>query len=72
MVGKAIHNYIVKKDILTLIILVGSVLFMVSDLALLFYNFASRSVITSVLCLGTYYPAQAILGFAMFYAGKEN
>ena len=68
MVGKSISNYIHKKTLLNLIILVGSALFCFSDLSLVFYSFSDvlPRVLTIVLCLGTYYPAECILAYSIF------
>ena len=68
MVGKSISNYIHKKTLLNLIILVGSAMFCFSDLSLVFYSFSDvlPRVLTIVLCLGTYYPAECILAYSIF------
>ena len=68
MVGKSISNYIHNKTLLNLIILVGSALFCFSDLSLVFYSFSDvlPRVLTIVLCLGTYYPAECILAYSIF------
>ena len=68
MVGKSISNYINNKTLLNLIILVGSALFCFSDLSLVFYSFSDvlPRVLTIVLCLGTYYPAECILAYSIF------
>ena len=68
MVGKSISNYIHNKTLLNLIILVGSALFCFSDLSLVFSCFSSvfPKVLTNVLCLGTYYPAECILAYSIF------
>ncbi|MDE6408317.1 MAG: lysoplasmalogenase [Anaeroplasmataceae bacterium] len=70
MVGKAISNFI--SNILkhqdyrvALIILIGSILFFFSDCMLLLNKFGAFSKdireILTILCLGTYYPAQILL-----------
>ena len=61
MVGKAISNTIRECSITNLIILVGSILFMFSDIMLLFGVFGDAPRVCDVLCIGTYYPAQIFL-----------
>lgn len=65
MVGKAISNYINHKSTLTLIIMIGSILFMVSDFMLLLNVFADLHRIFGILCLATYYPAECILAYSI-------
>lgn len=65
MVGKAVSSWLREKSILNAIILVGSVLFFISDLMLLLNKFGDVSW-ASYLCLGTYYPAQFLLAFSLF------
>ena len=71
MVGKAINNFIIKKDKLTLMVLIGSVLFIVSDLCLLFNVFADVPRFIGVLCLITYYPAEIVLASAILFENKN-
>ncbi len=66
MVGKAIANFVRDKNWLTLILMAGSILFFFSDLMLLINVFAGLSKIFDILCLATYYPAEAILAFSIF------
>ena len=71
MVGKAVSNLLNEKNATNKMIVVGSILFFVSDMMLMFNKFGSVPG-TSYLCLGTYYPAQFILAYSMFkYAKKE-
>ena len=65
MVGKAVGNYVKFKSALTLVIMVGSILFFFSDLMLLFNVFADVSRVFGVLCLSSYYPAQILLGLSL-------
>lgn len=71
MVGKSVSNFIKDKTILDLILMIGSVLFMFSDLMLLFNVFGSVHV-TGILCLATYYPAEIILAYSILNASKSN
>ncbi len=65
MVGKAISNYIKNKSWLNLVIMVGSILFMFSDIMLLFNVFADISSVFGILCLSTYYPAEILLAYSI-------
>ena len=72
MVSKSISNYKQEKSLLNLIILIGSILFCVSDLMLLFDCFTSLPAIMGILCLATYYPAQIFLAYSIFQYTKTN
>jgi len=65
MVGKSITNYIRNKNILTLILMIGSILFFFSDLMLLINVFSNVSGIFGILCLATYYPAEILLAYSL-------
>ena len=71
MVGKSISNYIKNKSWLNLVIMVGSILFMFSDIMLLFNVFADISSVFGILCLSTYYPAEILLAFAISQTNKK-
>ena len=62
MVGKAIANFVRVKSRKYAVILLGSLLFMISDLSLLFDVFSSLKYADAI-CLGTYYPAEILLAF---------
>lgn len=69
MLGKAISNILLKENrVLNLIILIGASLFFFSDLMLLFHIFGTGGLIFDILCLVTYYPAEFILAFSIFYS----
>ena len=70
MVSKAISNQIQEKNLLSLIILIGSILFCISDLMLLFDCFTSLPYIMCILCLMTYYPAQIFLAYSLYQYNK--
>ena len=72
MVGKSISNYIKTKSIFNLIIMIGSILFMFSDIMLLFNVFADVPKIFIILCLSTYYPAEILLAFSISQTSKNN
>lgn len=71
MVGKAISNLLNNKNNTNQIIVIGSILFFISDFMLMLDVFGNIPV-ASYLCLGTYYPAQFLLGFSLFIYGNMN
>lgn len=71
MVGKAASNFIRVKNRKYLVLLLGSILFFVSDFALLFNVFTSLPYM-GVLCLATYYPAEILLGFSIFLHSDDD
>ena len=68
MVGKALSNFVASRNLQNLIILLGSVLFFISDLMLLLGKFANLPIIVDVLCLVTYYPAEILLALSILLA----
>ena len=66
MAGKAISNFIRCRGAVTSIILAGSVLFFISDLALVLYMFGNADRTMDTICLLTYFPAQCLLAFSIF------
>jgi hypothetical protein len=76
MLGKAISNCFSSLDNkVKYPILIGALLFYLSDLFLLFYKFAGIDGFTRFLCLHLYYPANCILAFCAFlsiYSNKKN
>ena len=73
MLGKAISNAFSEEyKIGNLIILIGSLLFFLSDLMLLFNMFANFDTnVFEVLCLVLYYPAEILLACSIFYKDKK-
>ena len=71
MVGKALSNLIKNRSLLNIIILIGSVMFFLSDLMLLLNVFASLPVV-GIICLVLYYPAEFLLGFSIFTFANKN
>lgn len=65
MVGKSIANFVRNRSLLNLIIMIGSIMFFLSDLMLLLGRFASLPVV-GIICLVLYYPAEFLLAFSMF------
>ncbi len=72
MVGKAVSNLLGHRNVFTVIVAVGSILFFVSDLMLVLDRFGTIPN-AGYFCLGTYYPAQFLLAFSIFsYAGLKR
>ena len=71
MVGKAISNLVKEKSYINIIIAIGSILFIFSDLMLMLNMFGDIPG-TNYLCLGTYYPAQFLLALSLFVYGSIN
>ncbi|MBE7074770.1 MAG: lysoplasmalogenase [Clostridiales bacterium] len=71
MVGKSLSNLFRQKSFLNLNILIGSILFFVSDLMLLLSKFA-KVPNTGTVCLLTYYPALFLLAFSIFFFADEK
>ena len=66
MVGKALGNGLVEKNIYTMIIALGSVLFFFSDVALVLAWFSVLEMKwLSNLCMALYYPALVLMGWSM-------
>lgn len=70
MLGKAITNFIRNRNLINLIIALGSFLFTFSDVMLLLGIFGGLDM--SVLCLATYYPAEVLLAISICFANKQE
>ena len=66
MLGKAIANALIKRNIATIIIAIASALFFFSDLMLVFNWFMDAGRWSSNLCMATYYPANLLLALSMY------
>ena len=67
MFGKALAGFIRQRTIFNALLAVGSLLFVFSDLMLVFSSFMGKWGWTNEACMATYYPALCILAFSMFY-----
>lgn len=67
MTGKAFSNFLRNKNTFYAILMVGSILFFFSDLMLVFDWFLGMGRIAGILCMSTYYPAQCLLAFSVYY-----
>ncbi len=64
MLGKAISNIVQVTNKQTIITLIGSLLFFISDMMLLFSQFGGVPL-TGIFCLLTYYPAEFLLAYSI-------
>lgn len=65
MVGKAVSNLLKENNTTNMTIVIGSILFFISNLMFMFNEFGNI-LGASYLCLGTYYLGQFILAFSLF------
>lgn len=73
MLGKAISNVIEKEYRFENIwIMIGSILFFLSDLMLLFNVFTDISIVFDIICLILYYPAEFILASSIYYSNIKR
>lgn len=67
MLGKAVANLVRERTPLNALIAVAAVLFVISDLMLVFAWFAGVRGWTDNLCMATYYPALSLLATSMYF-----
>ena len=72
MVGKALSNLIGKRTMTNIYVFLGSTLFFLSDLMLLFNVFGGGIMLAQVLCLSLYYPAEFALAYSIYIAYEDN
>lgn len=73
MTGKSVVNLIKQKNLLNILLVVGSTLFCASDFLLLINIFATNSsIVFGAICMLTYYPAQCVLAHSIMYSPKNN
>ena len=72
MTGKSISNFVKQKTLQNILLMIGSMLFLFSDLMLLFDNFSSLSGVFGLLCLLTYYPAECLLSYSILLTKKSS
>lgn len=71
MVGKAISNYIADKSKLSILLALGSILFFLSDMMLVFEIFVGLTW-AGKLCMALYVPAECCLAFSiLLYLDKK-
>lgn len=76
MMGKSISNFVFAKENKAqhFIIMLGSILFFLSDLMLLFNvfsNIVAPYMIFDKICLILYYPAEIILACSIYYSNRK-
>ena len=72
MLGKSISNLFVKNNQGgNFLIMLGSLLFFLSDMMLLFNVFANVSRAFDIACLVLYYPAEIILATSIYYSNLQ-
>ena len=71
MLGKSASLFLTDKKNATMIF-VGSLMFFLSDMFLMFSMFASMGKISSILCLAFYYPAQFVLASTPAMVGRNK
>lgn len=71
MVGKSISNLVQARNVLNIVLVIGSILFFFSDLMLLLNVFANLGKVVGVLCLATYYPAEILLAGSIALMRRE-
>ena len=70
MLGKAISNTFEKENrLISIIIMIGAIMFFLSDLMLLFDVFGNAPYIFDVFCIALYYPAEFVLAFTILLVG---
>lgn len=72
MLGKALSNLSVRRTPSRWLIALGSAMFWFSDVMLAIDMFGTPSRLTWILCSYNYWPAQAILAYAMFRFVEEQ
>ena len=73
MLAKAIGNFITRKTLATLALMIGAFLFFFSDLMLLFYVFStSGAIVFDYLCLASYYPAEILLALSILMVAFDR
>ena len=73
MLGKSVANYFFNaKNVTSLIIMIGSIMFFLSDMMLLFNVFGGVGEWADILCLLFYYPAQYLLAISICFASKNT
>jgi uncharacterized membrane protein YhhN len=65
MCGKSISNYMQKRELFRLIIMIGSILFLISDMCLVLDVFAKVGIIAFYLTGILYFPAQILLSISV-------
>ena len=71
MVGKAVSLFLENKSAARCILMLGSILFYISDVMLLFWMFGRGGQLADTLCLYTYFPGQCLMAHALYWFAKN-
>lgn len=71
MTGKAISNFILQRNKTNLMIMIGAILFLISDALLLFDKWANLNA-QNFHCHIFYYPAEIVLAYSMYAFVREH
>ena len=71
MFGKAISNFLYKKNKLTFIVLIASLLFFFSDIMLVTSFFYNNLTWADNVCLTTYFSSLPLFAFSMLFINKN-
>jgi hypothetical protein len=74
MVGKTISNFIQTNNKINLLLMIGAILFLISDLCLLICWFwhVKVSIAFNYTCMAVYYPANVIFAYTIYFFLKEK
>ncbi|MBO7246557.1 MAG: lysoplasmalogenase [Clostridia bacterium] len=72
MLGKAVSDFITERSLLHTIILLGSLMFFVSDIALAFNVFGGSPAWSNTLCLFTYFPGQCVIALSLYFYNTKS
>ena len=71
MLGKSLSNLILKRNFHTLLIFIGSILFVASDFCLLLELFTTLGYKWGHGCMALYFPALLVFGYSIYYQNKN-
>lgn len=71
MVGKAVSLFLENKSAARCILMLGSILFYISDVMLLFWMFGWGGQLADTLCLYTYFPGQCLMAHALYWFAQN-
>ena len=73
MLGKALSNAFMHKTKANIFLLLGSILFFVSDIALAFNVFGGSPLWSDRVCMFTYFPGQCVIALSVYlYANSDE
>lgn len=72
MLGKAVSNLTRRADAVNVTLLMGSLMFFVSDIALAFSIFGGDPSWASPVCMFTYFPGQCVIAFSVYLYNSQK